>query len=76
MDQSHDGRMAKDRPNKQVLAAVAIVHSTVAALTWRDLRSRAPEQVRGSKAVWRTASAMNTLGSVAYWLLGRRRQGT
>jgi hypothetical protein len=67
--------MPRGKPNKQALAAVAIVHSAVAALTWRDLRSRAPEQVRGSKTVWRTASAMNTLGSVAYWLLGRRHPG-
>ena len=68
--------MPQGKPNKQVLVAVAIVHSTVATLTWRDLRSRPPEQVRGSKTVWRTASAMNTLGSVAYWVLGRRRHGS
>ncbi len=63
---------AGGKPNKLVLAAVAAVHVTAAAITWRDLRSRAAGQVRGDKRIWRMASALNTLGSAAYWLLGRR----
>jgi hypothetical protein len=64
---------AQGKPDKRILAAVAVVHVTVAALTWRDLRSRAAGQVRGDPRVWRAASALNTLGSAAYWLFGRRR---
>lgn len=60
------------KPDKRVLTAIAVVHVTAAALTWRDLRSRAAKQVRGDKRVWRMASALNTLGSVGYWLFGRR----
>ncbi len=63
------------KASKPALAAVAVVHVAVTVLTWRDLRSRTTGQVRGSKRIWRTASALNTLGSVAYWLLGRRRRG-
>jgi hypothetical protein len=62
------------KPNKLVLTAIAAAHLTAATLTWRDLRSRTAEQVRGDKRIWRLASAANTLGSGAYWLFGRRRQ--
>jgi hypothetical protein len=55
-----------------VLAYTVVVHAPVTALTWRDLRDRPATQVRGDKKIWRIASAVNTLGSVAYWLVGRR----
>lgn len=61
------------KPNKLVLAAIAVVHLTAVTLTWRDLRSRPAGQVRGPKKIWQVASALNTTGSAAYWLFGRRR---
>jgi hypothetical protein len=64
---------AKRKPNKLVLAIIAVVHLTAVTLTWRDLRSRPTAQVRGPKRIWQVASALNTSGSVAYWLFGRRR---
>jgi hypothetical protein len=67
---------AKGKPNIAVLAAVAVVHLTVTTLTWRDLRSRPAGQVRGPKMLWRVASALNTTGSAAYWLFGRRRRAS
>jgi hypothetical protein len=63
---------AQGKPNKVVLATIAVVHITITALTWRDLRSRAAGQIRGPKPLWRVASALNTSGSAAYWLFGRR----
>jgi len=45
----------------------------VVALTWRDIRSRPDEQVRGNKKFWRFFSALNTANAVVYWLVGRRR---
>jgi hypothetical protein len=63
----------KRKPNKVVLAVIAVVHVAVTALTWRDLRRRSATDVRGSKKAWRVASAMNTGGSAAYWIFGRRR---
>jgi hypothetical protein len=50
-----------------------VVHLTVMTLTWRDLRARPASQVRGNKKIWQVASALNTSGSAAYWLFGRRR---
>jgi len=67
---------AKGKPNKVVLAIIAVVHITIMALTWRDLRSRPPGQIRGPKQLWRVASALNTSGSAAYWLFGRRRRAS
>ena len=55
------------------MAVAVLVHGVVAALTWRDLRARPDDRVRGSKSLWRLASGANTLGSVGYWLVGRRR---
>jgi hypothetical protein len=63
----------RSRPNKLVYAVIAVVHLSAVTLTWRDLGRRSAAQVRGRKAIWRVASALNTLGSVAYWLFGRRR---
>jgi hypothetical protein len=44
----------------------------VAALTWRDIRHQPEQRIRGRKGLWRFLSALNTLGSVGYWLIGRR----
>ncbi|MGI9093277.1 MAG: hypothetical protein ACR2FF_07535 [Mycobacteriales bacterium] len=65
---------ARRKPSKLVLAAIATAHLTITALTWRDLRNRPAQSVRGSKSIWRAASAANTMGSAAYWLGGRRRR--
>lgn len=67
---------ANNKPNKVVLAIIAVVHVTIMTLTWRDLRYRPAGQVRGPKKLWRVASALNTTGSVAYWLFGRRRRAS
>lgn len=64
---------AQRKPNNVVLAIIAVVHLTAVTLTWRDLRSRPAAQVRGPKRIWQVASALNTTGSAAYWLFGRRR---
>jgi hypothetical protein len=58
---------------KRVLLIVLVVHVLLLRLTWRDLRRRPDAAVRGKKRVWRFASSVNTTGSVAYWLFGRRR---
>lgn len=64
--------MTKRKPDKRFLALVALIHLFVTALTWRDLRRRPKERVRGGKSFWRAFSLLNTSGSVAYFLLGRR----
>ena len=63
------GKLQKLKP----LAVAIPAHIVVTAFTWRDLRGRAPEEVRGSKRFWRVASGANTLGSLLYFTLGRKR---
>ena len=58
---------------KKVIAVALVLHLLMVTLTWRDLRRRPDAAVRGRKRFWRTASTMNTTGSLAYWLFGRRR---
>ena len=62
------------QPKSTAPVAVALVaHAAITALTWRDLRRRPAALVRGSKKLWRIVATLNTLGSVAYVLFGRRR---
>ena len=65
--------MAEQRPNKLVYVVIGVVHLTAVGLTWRDLGRRSEGEVRGKKVVWRVVSALNTLGSVGYWVFGRKR---
>jgi hypothetical protein len=62
----------KRRANPKVLAVALVVHLIMLALTWRDLRGRDDADIRGTKQLWRVASALNTSGSAAYWLFGRK----
>jgi len=61
------------KPNKYVLAAIAVVHVVVVALTWWDIRNRPAELVRGNKKCWSVVNALNTANAAVYWLVGRRR---
>jgi hypothetical protein len=60
---------------KKILIVVLVVHLILAKLTWLDLGRRPDVLVRGRKRVWRVWSFLNTTGSFAYWLVGRRRVG-
>ena len=62
------------RPDKRLLAKIGVSHVLAMIWTWRDLRNRPDEQVRGDKRIWRVASAVNIVGSAAYWIFGRRRR--
>ncbi len=58
---------------KKIIAVALVIHLVLLTLTWRDLGTRPEAGVRGRKRLWRVAATMNTTGSVAYWLFGRRR---
>ena len=67
--------MTRRSPSPAILAAILAAHLVVIALTWHSLRRRTADQVRGSKRLWRMASASNTGWSIAYFLFGRKRVG-
>jgi hypothetical protein len=58
---------------KKVIAVALVLHLILLTLTRRDLRRRPDAAVRGRKRLWRIAATVNTTGSLAYWLFGRRR---
>ena len=62
----------KRKPTKRELAVILAVHAAITALTWRDIARRPEGGIRGNPMAWRTASALNTAGSGAYWLFGRQ----
>jgi len=68
----HTRWMARPNPSPRLIAALAVGHVIVTTLVWRDLRQRADDEVRGSKRLWRIASAANMSNSIAYLLIGRK----
>jgi hypothetical protein len=57
----------------KLYAALLVAHLVVTSLTWRDIRSRSDQELRGSKRLWRLASASNMSNSLVYYLVGRKR---
>ena len=62
----------RGRPKRIALVALVLAEIVLAALTWRDLRHRPADEIRGSKWFWRIISTINPGNSVAYWLVGRK----
>ena len=69
-----EGRRWADLTERQrtLILVAASVQMSLAATAWTDLARRPAEQVRGSKAVWAAAIAVNFVGPVAYFSRGRR----
>lgn len=63
----------RDQRRDAVLVALVAVQAVVGTLTVRDISRRRPELVRGPKLFWKIWGGTNTLGSVVYWLFGRKR---
>jgi hypothetical protein len=55
-----------------VLALIA-VQAVLTSLVQQDLGMRSRAELRGPKVLWRVLT-LNTLGAVAYMLVGRRRR--
>ena len=56
-----------------LLALAGVAHLVVTAWAWRDLQRRPAAQLRGSRALWRVLTALNTGNSLVYALVGIRR---
>ncbi|CAA9337957.1 MAG: hypothetical protein AVDCRST_MAG61-3263 [uncultured Friedmanniella sp.] len=63
------------RPVSPLPLTLALLgHLLLTALVWRDIGRRAPSELRGSRALWRTLTALNTGNHLVYLLVGRRRR--
>jgi hypothetical protein len=61
----------RDRKQTILIATLLLIWAIVTPYVWRDLERQPAERIRGSKWMWRVASA-NLLGSAAYVVFGRR----
>jgi Phospholipase_D-nuclease N-terminal len=72
---SRAGSRWADLSNRQrallAAAAAAEVSLKIAALV--DIQRRPASQIRGPKALWRAAMAVNLIGPLSYFIVGRRR---
>jgi hypothetical protein len=65
--------MNRNTHGPKFFLAVLAAHLVVTTLVWRDIAGRSADELRGSKAFWRTLTAANTGNSLLYVLVGRRR---
>ena len=61
---------------KTAVLVAASVQLSLAATAWVDLARRPPELVRGPKAAWALGIAVNFVGPLAYFTVGRRREAS
>jgi hypothetical protein len=54
----------------KILAVTDLIAKIVMLI---DIRRRPANLIRGPKRLWRAAAAVNTLGPLAYFTLGRRK---
>ena len=54
------------------IIAAAAAQVALAGAAWWDLAHRPASQVRGPKAAWAAGIAVNWVGPIAYFTLGRR----
>ena len=55
------------------MVVAASVQLALAAAAWTDLARRPADLVRGPKLVWAGLIAVNFVGPIAYFVVGRRR---
>ena len=58
---------------KTGMLIAASVHLALAATAWTDLARRPAAQIRGPKALWAVLIAVNFIGPLSYFVMGRRR---
>ena len=60
---------------RRLLLAAAAAELSLKITALIDIKRRPAEQIRGPKAMWRAAMAVNLIGPVSYFAVGRRRPG-
>lgn len=58
---------------RRVAVVGGLVQAGLQLAALRDLRRRTPEQIKGPRWLWVSATFINTVGPLAYFLVGRRR---
>jgi uncharacterized small protein (DUF1192 family) len=58
---------------QNAIKVLAVTELTAKIAMLIDIRRRPASLIRGPKRLWRAAAAVNTLGPLAYFTLGRRK---
>jgi hypothetical protein len=58
---------------RRLLIAAATAEATLKIVALIDIQRRPASQIRGPKALWRAAMAVNLLGPLSYFTIGRKR---
>lgn len=58
-------------PQRTVMVAGAVVQVTLFAAAQVDITRRAPEEIRGSRLLWRLICLVNFVGPILYFAFGR-----
>jgi hypothetical protein len=58
---------------RTLLIAAATAEATLKIVALIDIQRRPATQIRGPKALWRAAMAVNLLGPLSYFTIGRKR---
>lgn len=61
------------QPQRTLLVAAAAAELSLKIVALVDIKRRPAEQIRGPKNLWRAAMAVNLLGPVSYFAVGRKR---
>jgi hypothetical protein len=56
-----------------VMVTGAVVQVTLLTAAQIDITRRSPDQIRGSKLLWRFLTLVNFIGPIAYFTIGRKR---
>jgi hypothetical protein len=63
------------RRQQTAVFVAAAVQLSLAATAWADLARRTPAEVNGSRTTWAAVIAVNVVGPLAWFRLGRRGRG-
>jgi hypothetical protein len=58
---------------RRLLVAAATAEATLKIVALIDIQRRPASQIRGPKALWRSAMVVNLLGPLSYFTIGRKR---
>jgi hypothetical protein len=73
-DRKMPGKWSDLTPAQQNAIKILAVTELIAKIAMLiDIRRRPATLIRGPKQLWRAAAAVNTLGPLAYFTLGRRK---
>jgi hypothetical protein len=69
-------RRWKDLSSRQRVAifALGVMQLALASLAWRDLAHQPRYRVRGPKRLWGLVIAVNWVGPLSYFTLGKKRR--